>query len=139
MARLNNVMREDDNDENTSDATNFRLSKHTQTENGYSPSPSPSVSFSDKENRVTPRTASTRKGKSTSMGPPQRPMSESSRPQKRRKLSQRDSLPNTTQMTHPKRLEEAGDTRYYDPNQSMAERRAVRKEYRDLTRDLTGK
>lgn len=72
------------------------------------------------------------------MAPPQRPTPDSStRPNRKRKLGERDP-PNASQAVYQKQLAQAGDTRYYDPNQSMEERRAVRKEYRELARDLTG-
>ena len=60
------------------------------------------------------------------------------RPNKKRKLVESEP-PNASQAAYQKQLAQAEDTRYYDPNQSMEERRAVRKEYRELARDLTGK
>ena len=75
------------------------------------------------------------------MGPPQKPTPNTDRSNKKRKLADRDvnNAPNATQVTHRQQLDDAADSRYYDPDQSMEERRAVRKEYRDLSRDLTGK
>lgn len=61
----------------------------------------------------------------------------SERSSKRRRLGERDP-PNATQTAHQKRLDEAGDRAVYDPDQSIEERRAIRKEYRDLSRELTG-
>jgi len=106
-------------------------------------SPSPAASFSsDKENRgvLAPRPAN---GKARAMAPPSRlPTPESvgppsGRASKRRRLSDRDA-PNATQAAHEKRLESAGDTSVYDPDQSIEERRVIRKDYRDLSRELTG-
>ena len=72
------------------------------------------------------------------MAPPQHPTVESSaRPNKKRKLGERNP-PNASQVAYQKQLAQAENTQYYDPNQSMEERRAVRKEYRELARDLTG-
>lgn len=107
-------------------------------------SPSPTASFSsDKENRqVSSRASRLTKGKGKAMDPPQlttpAPGAEvQPRSSKRRKLSERDA-PNASQATHARRLAEAGDTEYYDPEQSIVERRAVRKDFRDLSRELTG-
>lgn len=61
----------------------------------------------------------------------------SGRASKRRRLGERDA-PNETQAAHQKRLDEAGDRSVYDPDQTIEERRAIRKEYRDLSRELTG-
>lgn len=106
-------------------------------------SPSPAASFSsDKENRgvLVSRPAN---GKARAMPPPSRlptPGSvepPSGRANKRRRLSDRDA-PNATQAAHEKRLESAGDTSVYDPDQSIEERRVIRKDYRDLSRELTG-
>ena len=141
MARLNDVFdpEEDDASFDQSVQSSRRGQERVQD---TSPSPSPGASLSDKENHVTLRNASLQsiqQEKSVSLGPPQRSTPESSgRNSKKRKLMDRDA-PSTSQVTHRRQLEEAGDARYYDPNQSMDERRAVRKEYRDLSRDLTGK
>lgn len=107
-------------------------------------SPSPAASFSsDKENRQTPAEASRQdKGKGRSMGPPQLPSPapadlEPTRSNKRRKLSERGA-PSATQTAHENRLAGVGDTQYYDPEQSIEERRAIRKDFRDLSKELTG-
>lgn len=107
-------------------------------------SPSPAASFSsDKENRqLSARPSRLRKGKGRAMDPPQlltpTPRAEElSRSSKRRKLSERNVL-NASQATHARRLAEAGDSEYYNPEQSIAERRALRKDFRDLSRELTG-
>ena len=102
-------------------------------------SPSPAASFSsDKENRQASTTA-----KSKRMPPPKLPtpaLAESGtpRPAKRRKLGER-GLPNASQVAHEGELEKLGHAQFYDPNQSMAERRAVRKGIRDLSKELTGR
>lgn len=103
-----------------------------------SPSPTASLS-SDKENRRTGEPKLRQKGTSASMAPPQQTTPEDpARPNKKRKLVESEP-PNASQAAYQKQLAQAEDTRYYDPNQSMEERRAVRKEYRELARDLTGK
>ncbi|KAL8669888.1 MAG: hypothetical protein Q9168_005547 [Polycauliona sp. 1 TL-2023] len=100
-------------------------------------SPSPAASFSsDKENRRTSTT-----GKSREMPPPKLPtpaLAENGTPRstKRRKLGERGP-PNASQVAHEGELEKLGDAQFYDPNQSMAERRAVRKGIRDLSKELT--
>ncbi|KAL8658165.1 MAG: hypothetical protein Q9226_001215 [Calogaya cf. arnoldii] len=100
-------------------------------------SPSPAASFSsDKENRQTIAT-----GKSKRMSPPKLPTpasaeNETPRSAKRRKLGER-GLPNASQVAHEGELEKLGHAQFYDPNQSMAERRAVRKGIRDLSKELT--
>ena len=103
-------------------------------------SPSPTASFSsDKENRSIAGASARQKEKSASMAPPQHPTPESSgHPNKKRKLGQRENI-NASQAAYQKQLAQAEDTRYYDPNQSIEERRIVRKEYRELARDLLGR
>ncbi|KAL8920688.1 MAG: hypothetical protein Q9172_004402 [Xanthocarpia lactea] len=106
-------------------------------------SPSPAASFSsDKENRNTPAPGSrSTTGKSKRMPPPKLPTPASAgngtpRSAKRRKLAER-ALPNASQVAHNGELEKLGNTQFYDPNQSMTERRAVRKGIRDLSKELT--
>ncbi|KAI4250778.1 MAG: hypothetical protein L6R42_008633 [Xanthoria sp. 1 TBL-2021] len=55
---------------------------------------------------------------------------------KRRKLGE-CGLPNASQVAHDGELQKLGHAQFYDPNQSMAERRAVRKGIRDLSKELT--
>lgn len=107
-------------------------------------SPSPTASFSsDKENRqASARASRLSKEKGGAINSPQLPTPTPGaevqpRSSKRRKLSERDA-PNASQATHARRLAEAGDTEYYDPEQSIVERRAVRKDFRDLSRELIG-
>lgn len=76
------------------------------------------------------------------MPPPEVPTptsvdSDTSRANKRRRLGERDA-PNATQLAHQRQLEGAVDTRYYDPDQSIEERRVIRKGLRDLTKELHG-
>ena len=129
-----------DNDDNNA----LTRQSNGRVANPGSPSPSPAASFSsDKENR---RVSSSRpaNGKSRAMPPPSKlPTPDSTEPPseratKRRRLSERDA-PNATQAAHEKRLDSAGDTSVYDPDQSIEERRAIRKDYRDLSRELTGR
>lgn len=107
-------------------------------------SPSPAASFSsDKENRQAEAQSSRRVNrKSKAMPPPKLPSpnsAESSSPKtnKKRRLRERD-VPNASQIAHEKELERLGNTQYYDPDQSMEERRAVRKGIRDLSKELNG-
>ena len=105
-----------------------------------SPSPSPAASFSsDKENRVGSRQSH---AKNKTMPPPRLPTpvsGESASPHanKRRRLGERGA-PNASQAVHGRALEMVTDTQYYDPDQPMEERRAVRKGIRDLARELAG-
>ena len=107
-------------------------------------SPSPAASFSsDKENRAATSTSLTN-GKSRAMPPlsklptPDTAEPPSERASKRRRLSDRDA-PDATQAAHERRLDSAGDVSVYDPDQSIEERRMIRKDYRDLSRELTGR
>ena len=107
-------------------------------------SPSPAASFSsDKENRQAQADeARHNKGKVKSMPPPQMSTSSSAnhdlpRSSKKRKIGERNA-PNASQTAHERELAEVGDRRFYDPDQSMDERRAVRKDFRDLSREFTG-
>lgn len=106
-------------------------------------SPSPAASFSsDKENRKesssnnhinkempTPKLPTPNTGEPSTPNP---------NPHKRRRLRERDA-PNASQVAHEKELERLGNTQYYDPDQSMEERRAVRKGLRDLSKELNGR
>ncbi|KAL8943410.1 MAG: hypothetical protein Q9211_000999 [Gyalolechia sp. 1 TL-2023] len=58
------------------------------------------------------------------------------RASKRLRLGER-GVPNASQIVHETELEKLGHNQYYDPNQSMEERRAVRKGIRDLSKELT--
>ncbi|KAL6718851.1 hypothetical protein ACLMJK_003085 [Lecanora helva] len=139
MARRARLSTSQENDEQA-DTTAKTARRDQEHVNVGSLSPSPTASFSsDKENRQTPAPNSRQgKGKIRDMGPPQLPTPEieTSRSTKRRKLSQRDA-PNATQTTHAKHLADVANTDFYDPEQSIAERRAVRKDFRDLSRELT--
>ena len=107
-------------------------------------SPSPAASFSsDKENRQV-QADDTRQNmdRAKNMPPPQMPTASSAnydlpRCSRKRKLGERNA-PNASQTTHERELADVGDRRFYDPDQSMDERRAVRKDFRDLSRELTG-
>ena len=107
----------------------------------HSLSPSPAASFSsDKENRQ--RSAPQSKGKSKAMAPPKaRTVThsdhEEARSSKRRRISERE-VPNASQATHARQLQDVADRDYYDPEQNIEERRAVRKDFRDLSKELTG-
>ncbi|KAH0565540.1 hypothetical protein GP486_001073 [Trichoglossum hirsutum] len=93
-----------------------------------SKSPSPQFSISsEKENRsVRSRTPGRLKGKGKAeMAPP------AVRPGKRRRMEPLD-----TESASQVALDEAVDTLFYDPDQDVNERRAVRKGLRDLNRNL---
>ncbi len=109
-------------------------------------SPSPAASFSsDKENRTAPTSTSRQnkgKGRANAMGPPKLPTPVSDTANtpttnKRRKLGEHNA-PLASQAAYEREVEEVADTTFYDPDQSMEQRRAIRKELRDLTRDLNG-
>jgi non-structural maintenance of chromosomes element 4 len=57
------------------------------------------------------------------------------RPGKRRRL---DTVEHTSQAAHERHLDEVVDTHFYDPDQDINERRALRKGLRDLNRNLNG-
>ncbi|KAI9760565.1 MAG: nuclear protein [Candelina submexicana] len=114
------------------------------TQHRTSLSPSPAASFSsDKENQTSGRSASRQtkgKGRASAMGPPKlpTPVSDSAntpRTNKRRKLGEHNA-PLASQVAYQREMEEVADAAFYDPDQSMEQRRAIRKELRDLTRDL---
>ncbi|KAG8525854.1 uncharacterized protein KY384_000614 [Bacidia gigantensis] len=131
MARTT-IFSNDDEDDDTSlfDAETSRQPRRDPSAR------SPNASFaSDKENR--PSVAA--KGKARAMGPPSTLAAEreTPRPNLKRKLADRSGPQNATQTLHRQKLDEAGDSDYYDPEQSMEQRRALRKDYRDLSRELT--
>lgn len=107
-------------------------------------SPSPAASFSsDKENHAAEPESARQNNQRTGARSPQKmltPISAeppSPRSSKRRRLGERDA-PNPSQRAHQRELQETGNAQYYDPDQSMEERRAVRKEIRDLSKELNG-
>lgn len=107
-------------------------------------SPSPAASFSsDKENHTAgPESARQISRRSSAMSPqkmltPTSAEPPSPRSSKRRRLGERDA-PNPSQRAHERELQQTGNAQYYDPDQSMEERRAVRKEIRDLSKELNG-
>ena len=107
-------------------------------------SPSPAASFSsDKENHSADPEAARQAGRKSSAMSPQKMLTPTSaepsspRSSKRRRLGERD-VPNPSQRAHQRELQETGNAQFYDPDQSMEERRAVRKEIRDLSKELNG-
>ena len=112
--------------------------------NSASLSPSPAASFSsDKENHNASGNLALQNGKSKQKQSPKPLTPTSAEPgtpyaNKRRRLGERDA-PNTSQVSYGRELSEMEDTTYYDPDQPMEERRAVRKGIRDLARGLTGR
>lgn len=120
-----------------------RTSDSSDEDSAVSSSPTPSVSFSsDKENRQSTSAAATSrgKGKARTMGPPDTHTSNGPTPRagKKRKLANRAEQPILTQSLHQQHLEEAADKDLYDPDQDIEQRRALKRDYRDLTRELTG-
>ena len=53
-------------------------------------------------------------------------------------LREHEEPPNGTQALHREVLDEEGDLSVYDPDQPAAERRQIRREYRNLQRELDG-
>ena len=145
MARRANLseVEEDADRRGETEASTRRSRSHVHV---ASLSPSPAASFSsDKENRQAQAEGS-RKGKGKGKGrtipsprlaSPATGEDDAPRSNKRRKLSEREA-PNATQTAYRNHLAEIGDSRYYDPDQSMGERRALRKDFRDLSKELTG-
>lgn len=138
MARRANIHISDE-EQSASEAPQTSTRQSSRRVDNQPLSPSPAASFSsDKENRQTSAT-----GKSKRMLPPKLPtpaLAENGTPRsaKRRKLGE-CGLPNASQVAHEGELEKLGHAQFYDPNQSMAERRAVRKGIRDLSKELTGR
>ncbi len=142
MARRANLSTGRNEDEQTQEQNESTRQRHERV-NLSSLSPSPAAS-SDKENRQTKADDKTRQNtdRAKNMPPPQIPSSSSAnydppRSSKKRKLGERN-VPNASQTVHERELADVGDRRFYDPDQSMDERRAVRKDFRDLSRELTG-
>ena len=127
-------------DDDSDDQEPSCLASSTQrTPSQQESSPSPAVSFlSDKENHTSSTRRTNGKGKAMSELPTP---SSSDRPaiqsNKRRKLGERSNV-DPSQVAFQRQKEQVDDKRYYDPDQPMQERRAVRKGIRDLARELTG-
>lgn len=146
MARLRNIALSDEEDEDDQSSSAVVQPGTARGANLGSMSPSPAASFSsDKENRgsASESAAHQANGKSKAMGPPKLPTPASAealspRANKRRRLGER-AAPNASQMAHERELRELGNTQFYDPDQDMDERRAVRKGLRDLSKELTGR
>ena len=142
MARLAVLSQSEEADE-------ARVTPNPRTRSGRvshlgSLSPSPTTSFSsDKENRALAGQAPQEiNGKSRAMAPPKLPTPVSAEPaspraSKRRRLGERDA-PNASQVAHERELQDLGNAQFYDPDQSMDERRAVRKGIRELAKELNG-
>ena len=142
MARLANLSREEEDEDEPH--TTARPVRRAQGRVNDMESPSPTASFSsDKENHTANTVHSRRNAKSKAILSPQLPTPTSADPEapssnKKRRVGEHDA-PNASQALHERKLAEAGDTAYYDPNQNMNERRAVRKDFRDLSKELTGR
>ena len=105
---------------------------------GSSPSPSLSISgSSDKENRTSMTRLSQSSAKSALAS--RLPASVLKGPaNKRRRLGERDAPNTSSQATQQRQLEANADTLFYDPDQPMEQRREVRRQLRDLGRQLVG-
>ncbi|MCJ1257831.1 nuclear protein [Lignoscripta atroalba] len=145
MARLTKPPsdRDDEEESNMLGTALTRQRPGRASANPGSLSPSPAASFSsDKENRESsPNAVRQSNSKSKVMPPPRFPTPASAEPtpphtNKRRRLGERDA-PNASQAAYQRQLDLEGDIQYYDPDQPMEERRAVRKGIRDLARELT--
>ena len=143
MARRANLSTGRHNDEHGRENLRYTRQGHGRVDlNSLSPSPAASFS-SDKENQQA-QGNDTRQNtdRTKDMPPPHIPTSSpvnynGPRSGRKRKLEERD-VPNASQTAHERELDDVGDRRFYDPDQSMDERRAVRKDFRDLSRELTG-
>jgi hypothetical protein len=95
--------------------------------NSTSKSPSPTFSISsEKENRSANNRPSRLLKSKGGAG-----MAITARPGKRRRMESLDA-------SNADQLDEVVDTHFYDPDQDMNERRALRKGLRDLNRNLNG-
>ena len=133
MARLNpNASRRSDRDSSIYEDPTPDRSRRSTTRNSLSPSPSTS---SDKENQgERPQ----RKGKGAMAPPPlPTPVASTQNGTKRRRLGEYN-IPAATQQSS---IGENGapDLNFYDPDQDAGERRNLRKEMREHTRELHGK
>ena len=144
MAHQANLSLDQNEDEHAQETAESTRQRHGRV-NLNSLSPSPAASFSsDKENRQAQAEKTQRNNDKERDMPPPPQMStpsftnyQSPRSSKKRKLGERNA-PNASQTAHERELAEVGDRRFYDPDQSMEERRALRKDLRDLSRELTG-
>lgn len=143
MARRANLSTSRHNNEQGQENLQPTRQRHGRV-NLVSQSPSPAASFSsDKENQqVQADDTLPNMDRAKNMPPPRITTLNSAnydlpRSSRKRKLGEH-SVPNASQTAHERELAEVGDLRFYDPDQSMDERRAVRKDFRDLSRELTG-
>ena len=135
---------ESDHDERIQNNSASTRRSRARAESPTALSPSPAASFSsDKENRSVSNSARNANSKSQAMPPPSKlptPNSaepEATRASKRRRLSERDA-PNAPDSAFTAEADVPGNSSHYDPDQNVDERRAIRKDYRDLSRELTG-
>ncbi|KAL8792999.1 MAG: hypothetical protein Q9195_004403 [Heterodermia aff. obscurata] len=134
---------ESDHDERIQNNSLSTRRSRARAESPTALSPSPAASFSsDKENRSVTNTTRSANGKTQAMPPPSKlptPNSaepEAARASKRRRLSERDA-PNAPDSAFVAEGDTPGNCSHYDPDQNVDERRAIRKDYRDLSRELT--
>lgn len=130
---------------------------HRRVRHPASLSPPPELSYSsDKENhggrthggahqkdpKSRPTTMTTTTASTPGLRTPSSNSSTTPRAGRKRRFGDDDgdgeTVPLASHLAHERELDEAVDTQYYDPDQSMEERRAVRKGLRDLARDLNG-
>jgi hypothetical protein len=108
-----------------------RPSRSNVTQHSMSPSPVTSVS-SDKENRSSRVAIDKGKGRMP-MGPPRVPSPERS---KRKRILEQEPLVERTRRRRTVEVEEDGSDTEYDPDQAIEVRRQLRKELRELNKNL---
>lgn len=91
-----------------------------------------SPSESDKENQPARS-----KGKEKAMNPP-RTSAAGANASRKRKLGPRNQPLSDSQALHQENLDSIAESELYDPEQDIDERRRLRKQYRDLSSNLTG-
>lgn len=150
LAQINSPSSEDEGDERRYPDSTGVLSTVSRRprRNLASLSPSPEASYSsDKENHGRRNAGQEKdpKARTTTMTTPglRTPNSNpSTTPRvavgRKRRFGDSDAVPSARDLAHERELVEAADTKYYDPDQDMEERRIVRKGFRDLTRELNG-
>ena len=140
MPRLEGVQTPGEDQNDSSRARRAVLTRRTPPRawaSQGSESSTPGESFSsDKENHTSSR-RDKRGMPSTAMGEITTPSTVGTA-NKRRRLGERSAL-EPSQASVQNQQRDDGETKYYDPEQPVEERRRVRKEIRDLARNLAGR
>ena len=113
-----------------------RVNSHIDTGSSLTPSPSLSVS-SDKENQASITRLSQSSTKSARIRRPSTFVTKEPS-NKRRKLGEQEAPNASSQATQKRQLEANAGSIFYDPDQPMEQRREVRRQLRDLGRQLVG-